>query len=255
MSDNILENCLIELGLNKTERIVLSFLIHHGPTIGARIAKETRLKRTSVYTSLESLEQLGVVTKKKTSGATIFSTVQPSALAICLREKAEHQYSLIKGAAKRLDHILSGLPSREELRMSGFEISTFQTSKTVLKNVEKSFFSGDFFAFFDPQLIPEDQLKGAVTRFLKNSAKDKPRIQELIVDGPITRWYIKQIKNEFHEYKLLPKATKLPSDIILRDGTVTITRYNRGKELGINIREPNFYNSFLTMFNLLWQKI
>ena len=72
-----IEKVLQEIGLNKKEVKVYVTLLQLGQDTAFRIASKSGIKRSTVYTILERLKSIGLVSMAKTKKATLFSPVEP----------------------------------------------------------------------------------------------------------------------------------------------------------------------------------
>jgi hypothetical protein len=91
-----------------------------------------------------------------------------------------------------------------------------------------------------------------VKRFLKQTARTKPEIRELVVPGPKSDWYIKEISNPRHEVRTLPKDASILSDLILFKSSVLVTNYTEQSARSVLIEDVSFSHSLKGVFELLW---
>jgi len=92
-------------------------------------------------------------------------------------------------------------------------------------------------------------------RYLKQTAKTKTHIREIIVSGPRCELYKSLIKNPNHFVKEIPADSHLYSDMILINDSVILLDCDHKKEVAIRIRHKNHYLSMLRIFNLLWDRL
>jgi len=84
-----MENDLKKLGLTKTEAQIYLSLLSFGRATPTRIARETNVKRPTVYAALESLLREGIVWEDKSSKTKTFYAVPSDLKNIIIRQKSE----------------------------------------------------------------------------------------------------------------------------------------------------------------------
>lgn len=251
----MLENLLATCGLNKTEQKVLMALVRRGSGIASIIAKQTGVKRPTVYAALDSLIRFGLVTSEKRSGVNYFDVIALRLIPKVLENHAKIQFNDVKGALKAMPQELSKFAIKEKFELAGFEIRTMESIEAVYAQLEDSLLGGDFCAIFNPQVAIKGQIKDIVINFLKETAKTRPRIREIAVAGSTTDWYKSYIRNPNHIVKELPSAQKFPTDMILLKGSVILSHYELRNALSIKITHQEFYQSMMTMFEMTWASI
>ncbi len=249
--DNMLENLLTTCGFNATEQRILLHLIEHKESIASLIAKKVGLKRTTVYAALDSLVQHGVVGKKKRGAVSYFSITSPTVFTKVVEEHARQQFEETKAATKLLEKELASKPS--QLDLGAFQISSFESVEAVYVQLEDALLGGDFCSLFNPQVAVFGPFEDLIHTFLRQTAKTKPHIREILVAGPQADWYISHVDNPNHKIRLMPKDKKIVSDIILNKGSVILNHYDPKQESSIKITEKNLYTTMMTIFDELWK--
>lgn len=84
----ILRRVLRELGLSDKEGLVMETLLENGPMLASRIAKETKLNRTTVYGLLKDLVESGLVSSSD-KGALRFESIDPELLPAYIERRRE----------------------------------------------------------------------------------------------------------------------------------------------------------------------
>jgi sugar-specific transcriptional regulator TrmB len=237
------------------EQKVFLHLFERGEGIASVVAKQLQVKRTTVYAALDALVHFGIVTRKKRGSTSYFNCLPPEMVAKVLEGRAREQFEEVHSATRLLQtHLKELLPKKQDF--GAFEISTFESMEAVYQQLSQTLISGDFNAFFNPQIaIPNERLKNLVKDFLQATAQSKANIREILVAGPTTDWYKSQVKNPNHQIKEIAKESSFLSDIILVNDYIILNSYDPKKEVGIKIREKYLHESLLTLFNWMWERI
>src|SRR5262245_2480911 len=125
MLNELLENC----GLTTKEQRLFRCLYTEGASAASVLAKRTGFKRPTVYAALDSMTQLGIVSRKTGRDATVFSLVDPKLIPKILQNHAERRLSEAIASAERLPVALAELQRAQKLSFGDFEV-------TVLENIE-----------------------------------------------------------------------------------------------------------------------
>lgn len=247
MLSNLLKTC----GLNDTEQSVLLYLLNHGSTTASIIAKQTRIKRTTVYTSLENLIKQALVTKQKQFGASYFSTPSPELICSILENQANQEHKAKTATIKLLKEELQEITSPNRQDFGAFKIEAIDSVAAAYAELEQAFkTTGGFSAIFNPQkAFAKDE-----TNFVPHSNKLKTKIREIATPGPKTEWYRKLIDNPNHQLKELKTTSPFDSDIIITANYVLLIHYDTPRESVIKITQPDFRQSMLTIFEMIWEQ-
>jgi sugar-specific transcriptional regulator TrmB len=248
----MLQNLLKSCGLNETEIKILLFLLNRNETIVSIIAKYTQLKRPTIYASLGSLAQEGLVKKRTKNKISYFSCINPELIPSVLEGKARLQYADIKSATSNIPIYLQDFIKKQGYQTEDIQIEYMESVATVYAELENTIKNGGFCAFFNPQTAIKGIFKDLILKFLKNTSISKPTIKEIIVQGRKAEWYKKQIKNKNHHTKEIPNSSNLISDIILVNGSILINSYEAGSTSYIKIKNPAFYQSLQGIFDTMW---
>lgn len=248
----MLRNLLVTCGLNETEQAVFIHLVERGSSTASVISTQLRLKRPTVYATLDSLLSIGILSKQKKEKVTYFFPVSIGMIPKIFEERARSRFEEVSQATKLMEPHLQQLKRSNQDEMQRFENVTFESVEAVYAQLESTLMGGDFSAFFNPQMVKGDEL---IVRYLKQTAKTKPNIREIAVAGSRTDWYKSLIKNPNHFLKEIPAGSQLFSDMILIKGSVIMLDYDPKNEIAIRIKHKNHYLSMLKIFDLLWERL
>lgn len=254
----VTENLLLKCGLNTTEANVLIYLLENGDVGGGALARRTEIKRTTVYTALARLESLGIVGRRRFGSSTRYSVITPQKLPALLRNMARVKYEEVENATSLLAESLEEFPKRKKHNLGGFEITTVESVRGVYQVLERALLQGGYCGLFNPQVALIGPLKKVAVEFLKKSAFEKPHIREIVIAGPLAKWWKTQIKNSNHSVKEINAAgvtEEIVTDILLFDKTVVLNNYATNNERSVLIHDADYFNFMMLMFNQLWEKL
>jgi predicted transcriptional regulator len=238
--------------LTDTEYQILRHLIVSGHTSAGAIAKNLRLKRPTAYAALENLIRLGIVTRHAVQGAARFAATTPRDIARRTLENATRDFEQAKRDSRRLFEELSALHAQAPTELAGYEVRALEAADPVHLTLAEILSEGHYSGIFNPQIVCIGKVKKIVAKFLAEGVNSRVPIRELAVPGKVTEWYIQQIRNPNHQMRTLPANMSIESDIILSKGRVIFGHYKEGRELALQIRQPDLFASLTGIFEHLW---
>ncbi len=243
---------LCECGFTKHEERVLSFLLHHGAAPARAVSLATRLKRPTAYLTLQNLVDAGFVSKKTIGGVTIFASVPRESLPEMIRARARARLTALEGVVNRLEDSLKALAPAPAVNLGGFSVESLESERGLYREMYESLLAGDYVGIFNPQHAITTQTKPILTEFLSRTAKSKPSIREIAVEGPMCDWYLQRIRNPNHSVRVLPRHTEYITDLILVKDTLVFLDYSLESRAAIKITHRNLFISFSALFEELW---
>lgn len=218
----------------KTERVYKTLLaLADSPAF--RIAKESGIKRTSVYHILEHLAAMGLVSTTMRRGVTRYIAENPQKIKAFFEQKMilaerilpELEREISKGRAKVAIRLLEGKDalksiSEEALMTKERIIYSIGSSKKLVE------FLGGTYGYGQRR-----RTKGIRARSLRSAD-----------DDPITNSHL-------HQARILPKDFSFPGYIMMYDTTVIIIFFE-GNGYGCIITSPTFVKMMRSFFELLW---
>jgi len=246
---------LSECGFTIHEQQVLSFLLQHGAAPARIVATATRLKRPTVYLTLQGLLDSGFVTKRSSGKVAIFASVVREVLPEMIRTRARARLIALEKAADRLYESLQALAPAPAINLGGFSVESLESERGLYKEMYENLLAGDYDGIFNPQYVISQQTQPLISDFLSRTAKSKPLIREIAVEGPLCEWYRSKIKNPNHTLKTLPSKTRYITDLILVKNTLVFLDYSRESLAAIKITHGNLYISFRALFEELWSSL
>ena len=250
----MIEALFSECGLSLSEQKVLLFLLERGARPASLIAKAVEIKRPTVYSVLENLISLGLVIKEAGQGSAYFKPVAHELIPKILVQKAKANYENVELASKQLGSVLEQVRKQSGRHFVDYSVLTLDSSEAAYAQLFEACTGGSgFCAIFNPQEAVNKQSKASVLNYLKLTATQKAKIREIAVAGPATNWYLKNINNKNHLVKTIPASKAVHSNMIMRDQMVVINHYSATGTMSIKINHSDFYQSMMTIFEMLWE--
>lgn len=233
---------------------MLTHLLKRGATTATLISKATGLKRPTVYAILESLISQDLVVKQKRKDTTYFSALSPQMISKVLTKNAERKFNDLKTSAHLLESELSEIAFKSDQDFGVFDIRALDSIDTVYASLESALGGGDYCSIFNPaKVFHSEELRKIGLEHLREAARTKPHIRDIVIDGPEADWFIKNSKNPNHKFKKISADKKILSDMIFMGGSVYLLHYETNKEVAIKITQPDYFASMMTIFEMLWE--
>ena len=132
-----LQSSLIDLGLSKQEAEVYLALVDLGTTQAGPVVKVTGLHRAQVYTALERLEKLGLITVVRKKRIQSFQVGDPGVLIDQVRRLRLVAGSTVEELRSRLSHRDEAVGVRTLVGREGFLTNLKETTESASKDPQK----------------------------------------------------------------------------------------------------------------------
>lgn len=235
-----LETPLQEYGLSDKEIAVFLELLPLGTVTLQEIAKKVRYPRTTVYNTLNYLNQKGLLSKVIKNGVTYFSAADPGRLKSNLEEKQKLVESILPELISLKKHIKN--PSSVEI-YEGFK-GVYTVIADVFKKKQQTYYFGGYADALEMlKHLPEH---ARMMRLNKN-------IPAKIVIAPID--------NEIFHLKKYQKLTEMRFLDSMKDFPVMILIYGekvaihtvKGDLIGIIINNKECAEAMKLVFEMYWK--
>ena len=241
---NKLLKVLNELGLTEKESKVYLALLSLGEVTVLSISKEAGIKRTTVYSVLESLKQKGLVEVVVRGFKTFYRAVNPENLAAIIEERQQKLNRYLP------DFLSLYNASTEESYLRYYE--GLPAIKSIYEDLLKSVKLGDDYLVISDQekwysLDPE-----YFEDFLRRRSKLNIKIRLLLQDSPMARRYQKMQEFYNETIKLLPAGTKLDTNLVIIPQRVVIHQTVPPIK-AIVIDSPIVAKMHKEFFEIMWQ--
>lgn len=249
---------LVHLGFNEKESIVYSDLVKHSPSTISEISKRSGIKRTTLYTIVESMKQKGWIIEelssniltysassidvlKKTLIAERYELQRKEALVHELEEKIQEEALSVESKERKIvsishRHILSYLYERAEI----WNKSTVAT-RTEFVGFQDQVFAKKFSKWIDWYWkLPSS--KDITLRMLSN--------QSVFEDTTMRkRRYNQRIIRYWKEGEEISASTWIAGDYVI------ITNFRDKPYSLIEIKDPTIAESYRQIFEGMWRQI
>lgn len=246
MLDQALELTLTSLGLSEHEAKVYLAAVSLGPATVMKIAAAAEIKRTTVYSVVESLKQKGLMTIVVKGFKNLFAAENP--------EKLE---SILETRKNLLTQTLPELSALYNLK-GGESTIKYYEGITGIKSVYEGLIR-DIKPKEDYMVTShiEQWLKLAPDFFIdftKRRAKLNINIRLLMQDSPIARAHQK-IQHTLNEtIKILPRGTSLDTNVIVIPRRVVIHQLV-APITAIVIENPSVVKMHQQLFEIIWRSL
>ena len=238
----MLEKDLEEYGLSKNEAKVYLTLLELGSVNVGEISKRSKIYRTNIYDTLNSLIKKGLVSYVAKNKVKYFAASNPSNLLNVLKEK-ENQ----------LQTILPQLLLAKEMSKTKTEVHVYESvisAKLLYKNCLN--YNEPIFIYGTPREASQVLGEGFLTQFHQQRVKKKI-IQKIIYNENAAERISSLRKIPYTEVKMLPKEFNSPFSTNICGDEVFLALYSVSPPLTIQIVNKEIAQLYKKYFDLLWQ--
>jgi len=246
MKNDKLLKILSNLGLSENESKVYLAAISLGPATILQISRASQMKRTTVYSVIESLKQKGLIIVEIKGWKTKFVAENPTKLE-----------SIIEKRRQEFKKNLPEFVSLYNLGESGGAIKYYEgleAVKTVYEDLLKEVKSHDDYLVIgnNAQLFPLD--KKFFLKFLKQRAKLNIDTRIILEDTKMAREHKKVQVNFNEKIKLFPKDTKINVNLVIVPHKVVIHQLVP-PIMAIVIENKSIIQMQKELFEIIWKSL
>ncbi len=246
MENNKLVAILSEFGLSEHEAAVYLAALHLGPTTILKLAYAAKIKRTTVYSVVESLIIKGLMNKIVKGFKTYLESQPPDKLEVILTERQQ-----------LLSKIMPDLQSLYNLKGEESTIKYYEGLngvKTVYESLLQDVRPHDDYlviSYFEPWVNLDPDF---FTDFIKRRAKLPINIRLLLQDSSVARQQ-KEMENALNEkVKFLPSGTLFNTNLVVIPKRVVIHQLEP-PIMAIVIENKNVVSMHQQLFEIIWKSI
>lgn len=234
---------LINLGLSEFEAEAYTASLRLGGATASSIAKETRIKRTTIYTILKSLTRKGFVSVYFQKNKRVYHATAP--------------HKLPKIFEKKLDSLNEVIPFLISIKRIGFQSFglRFIETKSELENfyneILDEYKNKEYYAIGNT-VAWEDIDSEFFKKYRKQRARNKIRTKLLLSSD--SKSINPPDKSLLREFKYLPSKYKFKSTIDIFNDKILIVSPELSS-LAIVIEVPAMVDVFKSIFEILWEFI
>lgn len=243
MKKSSLSSLLEELGLSENESQVYLATLALGPSTILKIAKAAELKRTTVYSVIESLKQKGLITIEVNGFKKLFAAENP--------EKLD---AMIETRRNRLKQSLPELTALYNLK-GGESFVKYYEGMEAIKSIYENLIR-DIKPHEDYLIIGNNDKWMALapdffSDFLKRRAKLNINIRVLLQESHIAREHQKHQKIYHETVRLLPSGTDLITNLVITPQRVVIHQLTL-PIIAIVIENKSVIQMQQQLFDIIW---
>jgi HTH-type transcriptional regulator, sugar sensing transcriptional regulator len=246
MRTNVLQTILTGLGLTENESAVYLAALSLGPTTVLKLARTTGIKRTTVYSVVDSLKQQGLMVLEIQGFKQYYAAEHPDKLDRIVDERRA-----------KLKHALPELAALYNVR-GGESFIKYYEGLEAIKSVYESLIRDirphqDYCIVSDiAQWVMHDQQY--FTKFIERRAKLDIHTRLLLTDTPTAQEH-KVYEQNYHEtVKILPKNTVLSTNMVITPQKVVIHQLT-SPLFAIVIENQSIIRMQKECFEIMWNAI
>lgn len=237
---------LVQSGLDSKEARVYLALLMLGRGTVQEIARQSLLKRTTIYPILEKLQKRNLVAESKQQNKTYFIPEEPAQLLEKMRLRVDHFTKNLELFNSIRNSIV---PKPKILFLNGSE-----GFKRIWQTIFKSGLK-EYLIITDPREMLSFVQKGYITgRIIKEKTRLGIRSRQLIAFSEYAKEIIAKDKQENRISKVLPHIYKIPfTTIIFGNQTALISP--SFEDVILIIESESFAKTQKSLFEALWDKL
>ena len=142
----------IECGFTQTEYDILIHLLARGTRSAGSIANALKVKRSTVYSALESLERRGLIRREKSGSVAEFTPIETTEIPALLAGQARLSYERVLSAIDLIKPRIERFSSGKQFHAGELEIIQVDNSQEYAKLLSKYILFRDYCAIWNPQV-------------------------------------------------------------------------------------------------------
>ena len=247
MKNEQLIEILNNIGLSNNEAEVYLTSLSLGPTTILRIAKSSGIRRTTVYSVVETLKNKGLMHIKPYGFKQLYVAEHP-----------ERLQNMIEGKKMALEKLLPEFTALYNLK-GGESTVKYYEGLNAVKNIYETILDpmkpgDDYLVIGDIEKFFQDTDKKYFENFLEKRIKSRVKARLLVTDSERARHMKQFARNMNHEVKILPKGSKLSVDTMIVPQKVTI--FNMEEPVSaVSIENREMIDMHKELCEIIWSSI
>lgn len=247
MKNQQLTDVLHGIGLSENESQVYLTSLSLGPTTILKIAKSSQIRRTTVYSVVETLKTKGLM------------HIKPAGLKqLYVAEHPDRLENIINDKKRSLEKLLPEFTALYNLK-GGESTVKYYEGLNAIKNIYETILDplkpgDDYLVIGDVEKFFLDNDKKYFEDFLEKRIKSRVKARLLVTNSEKARYMKQYEKNMNHEVKILPESSKLSVDTMIVPGKVTI--FNMEEPISaISLENKAMVEMHKELFEIIWRSI
>lgn len=229
-----MEATLQKIGLSKSQASVYLALLKLGKANVTQISQESGVHRTNVYSVLDSLKQIGLVTYFHENNAMMFKASDP-----------ENLLNWIKESERSAEELLPDLKKIQESVSESISVEIFKGEKGVKSAMRDILRTRKDVCGFGLTGQLRNKLPAFALQWINTSRKLGIKNKYIYVKGT-------EMTDEHYEVRVLPKEFNTPVGTQIYGDKVLITIWDPTL-VAIMIKSKEVAENYRKHFNLLWR--
>lgn len=246
MQNERLEKVLTDIGLSAGEARLYLTMLANGPSPILRLAKLSGLKRTTIYTVIERLQQFGIARVDVRGLKRLFVAEPPDRLEAVL--------------ASRKSLLTRHLGDLEKIAGAGGDTSFLKyyeglaAVEGIYENILVSARGGDEYLALSDQAQWEELDKDFFPRYQERRARSTFKVRLILQDSPSARHSQEFARNINAQVRILPEGTNLSTNLVVTPQRVLIHQLS-APIIGIVIENKSVIQMHREMFEVIWKSL
>lgn len=246
MKNTKLFSVLKDIGLTDNEAQIYTCALELGQTTILKIARASEIKRSTVYSVIESLKQKGLIKVEIKGLKSLYVAESPERLEVMLENRRNEFKNVLpeflalynlKDTQSTIKYY-EGLEALKNIYLETLREINPREEYLVITNQEKWF-------YLDPDFA---------AKYIEKRAELHIDIKLLFQDSPIAREHKKYERNFNEKIKILPAGTELRVDTIILPRKLIITQTIAPISV-IVIENQSVIEMQKTLFSIAWNSI
>ena len=239
------EKILTENGLSPKEAVLYLTALEAGEMTLGRAAEKSHLKRSTVYSLVESLKERGIISTSKRRGSTYISALSPRLLI----EHFENSATMAKSVLPQLMELAYTSPIKPRIRFA----EGMQAIKDILFEASSS--KEDYIGFIDYTLMPKEIYHYIRTKVAPRRAKTGIKVRLLMprneTDLKVLKEYTQSIEHRIVDF---PSRSNHIEILLYEGSKIGCMSYVKDEMFGVVIDSQAIYQTLYDLFMLIWQQ-
>ncbi|USN59114.1 MAG: helix-turn-helix domain-containing protein [Candidatus Peribacteria bacterium] len=251
----MLQTFFDSLGFNEKEVSIYMYLLSHGPQVASTIAKKVDIKRSSIYTMLQSMVDRGLLVDYNKNKLTYFKGVEPEDITL-LCERKEQELKKLKKNSMKIQLDLEKLKEnqvQEQFDLAG-KITYYEGIDAVTTLIEETIQEKgkEQLCFglneYHSKIHPEDW-----SNYTQKRVDNKISVKSIQPDTEAAKAYASRDAKELRTTKLVPNEDYPANCEINIMGDMIALFTTKGKKpSGMKMKNKYMADTLRSLFLLAW---
>ncbi len=248
---------LKSLGLTENEIKVYLTVLEQGTATIKSLTSSSGVKRTTIYSCLNRLKKLGLVTEGRRGKKRVFIAEKPDKLQESITQEEKHfqkkinqKRKIIKSLIPQLKAITKKTPGAPKVRFYEGLAGGWNIIEDFLREKEDSFELGSLSKAFENVDLKE--VNQRITHRRRQIGKTKSHIITDKHPEIVKRYFQKELS--FREYRFLPETIKLNSYVIIYGDKIALISLKKPFS-GMIIESKEIVEAMKFLWDIAWKNL